>query len=678
MNIVSRVLTTPECGLFLPLAMNRARELYRVLERERKLIGARRYEVKQGRQGYYIDIRIQMPNVWILIDTKKCPGFVSGLVWVKDYFEPIVTVDEVDYLRTLFPRATPTTQADSAELASNGEQMQTLRASMFSGEMRKVVQVLLGMDVAVPYSPSASVTHGVYAATNGARWIIKISRDGVFAWPMMACYGKNNPTGLEYTPLPTPEPEEPRELLAGDVMTEALAGKGAFYSGCGWAFSTSGAKAANCFVGSEDMYSYAWQYQISITADPETGDPVSASLALLSEGYIHGPKTTHMKFPRRDIPGALYSFDPYRGNANYVNDCQAPVFCFFDGEALQTYYYVYTPSAYVFRSENYTDGRSSVCLEFEGTPLFSGDYYETPRPVIKLNSTQGESQISDFRERYLFTLVGPLGMGWDASTVASGTLMHEVWHISRESSAVADWRYNIVTNVLVVTGYEREAAYVAETVGSSNGAHRYWVVLNGYGRYYVRVAPVPCEATGAAGSIEAQVLGVLGQNYDDDSCQSGFRAGVLGGYWIVPGSSVGSTLTYGKQVGYVPGWDGCLYTYTSEWEFIAANINNVPTVDIDVPAKSSTDYKLSLHASGGMRAAVDATSEEIGDWMRFIELGMNDQTAFILRDAFKPTRCAYSVAVNKTRGFELRETSQFAPYDLSAVTGSTLAFVGVP
>lgn len=79
-----------------------------------------------------------------------------------------------------------------------------------------------------------------------------------------------------------------------------------------------------------------------------------------------------------------------------------------------------------------------------------------------------------------------------------------------------------------------------------------------------------------------------------------------------------------------------------------------------------------------MRAAVDATSEEIGDWMRFIELGMNDQTAFILRDAFKPTRCAYSVAVNKTRGFELRETSQFAPYDLSAVTGSTLAFVGVP
>ena len=411
MNIVSRVLTTPECGLFLPLAMNRARELYRVLERERKLIGARRYEVKQGRQGYYIDIRIQMPNVWILIDTKKCPGFVSGLVWIKSFSDPVITVDEVGYLRTLFPRATPTTQADSAELASNGAQIQTLRSSMFSGEMRKVVQVLLGMDVEVPYSPSSSITHGVYVAPDGGRWIIKISRDGVFAWPMMACYGKNNPTGLEYTPLPTPEPEEPRELLAGDAMTEALAGKGAFYSGCGWAFSASGAKAANCFVGSEDRYSYSWQYQISITADPETGDPVSASLALLSEGYIHGPKTTHMKFPRRDIPIALYSFDPYRGNANYVNDCEAPVFCYFDGEALQTYYYVYAPSGNFSRSDQFTDGRSELCSEYENVQLYRGTISETAVPTIQLNATRPYRAVRDRREAFLQYTEGPLGLG---------------------------------------------------------------------------------------------------------------------------------------------------------------------------------------------------------------------------------------------------------------------------
>lgn len=677
MNIVSRVLTTPECGIFLPLAMNRARELFRVLERDGKKIGARRYEVKQGRQGYYIDIRIQMPNVWILIDTKKCPGFVSGLVWVKDYFEPVITVDEVDYLRTLFPRATPTTQADSAELASNGSQILTLRAGMFSGEMRKVVQVLLGMDVGVPYSPSSSVTHGVYAASNDARWIIKISRDGVFAWPMMACYGKNNPTGLEYTPLPTPEPEEPLELISGEEMTEALQGKGAFYSGCGWAFSESGRKAANCFVGSEDMYSYSWQYQITITPDPETGAPISASLALLSEGYIHGPKTSHMKYPRSDAPTALYSFDPYRGNANYVHDCAAPVFCYFDGESLQTYYYVHAVGSDVQRADTFIpDGRSSLCSEFVGVTLYEGNFAKVARSFIRLNSTSPFYRIRDARDTFTLSLAGPFGIGAESTTFTEDPSVCEVWQTVRDYVTGRDEITDGVS-VLIVTGYDREAAYLATSLTSSSAGVRSYGIKNSICKATCSYTNLdPCLATGDLRSIAIQVTGYVGYPYTDDSCQSGIRYGSVVGYFVVPGASIGSVINWREQRGSYS--NSCFNLVGSITEFYAANSANVPYYDTDFPSHSETSYRVSLRGSDGFRAAVEATDSQIGDWLQFITQGMNDQTAQILRDAFVPTRAAYSTSVNRTRGFELKETAQFAPYDLSTVTGSTLAFVGVP
>jgi len=678
MNIVSRVLTTPECGLFLPLAMNRARELFRVLERDGKKVGARRYEVKQDRQGFYIDIRIQMPNVWILIDTKKCPGFLSGLVWVEDYFEPTVTVDEVDYLRSFYPRATPTTKTQESQLAEYASQLRTVRSGMYSGEMRKVVQVLQGMGVEIAYNYRATETHGVYRTASGAPWIVKVSRAGVFAWPMNICQSKNSPEGLTYTPLPTPEPEESRELLSAAAMEAVYEDKGGFYGGCGWAFSESGAKAANCFVGSRDMYSYSWQYQISIQAD-DAGNPASASVAVLAEGYIHGPKTTHMKFPRADAPTALFSFNPYRGNANYVHDCEAPVFCYFDGESLQTYYYVYAPSSSFSRTDSFTDGRSGLCTEFLNTMLYSGNYSETAIPVIKLNSTQGERKVVDGRNTYLLTEEGPLGIGWQANEVDDNTFLHLVYYMVRTRQSGRDVVSNDKVNVLIVTGYDRESAYLASQEENRISSMRFYIVKNGISKYYVRYERVePCDATADFRSISVMGKSIAGENYADASCHSGFRLGELVGYYIVPGAGVGTLLEWRKQRGYVPGYNGCLSIYEAEWTFISPNNNDVPTVDIDTPAHYETHYTLSLRASGGMRAAVNATNEEIGDWIQFIELGMNDQTAFVLRDAFEPRRCAYTRAVNNTRGKDLIMAPGFAPYDLSAVTGSTLSFVGVP
>jgi hypothetical protein len=360
-----------------------------------------------------------------------------------------------------------------------------------------------------------------------------------------------------------------------------------------------------------------------------------------------------------------------------VNDCEAPVFCFFDGEALQTYYYVYAPSSSFSQSEDYTDGRTAICAEFENQILRSGTYSEFAIPTIQLNSTRSESRVTDSRATYLMRLEGPLGMGFFASEI-DGTVREAWWRIQeRESNRGAV--NNQKTHVLVVTGYDREAAYLAERVVNSHGDYLYTLQRNGISKFnFGRTGSVPCLATGALGSISTVVAGNTGPTWTAEECHSGVRYAELSALWVMMGSGPGSTLQWEQQLGYVPGWNGCLSIYESEWSFVSANLSGVDEIRVTFPGRTISDYRLSLEASGDMRASVDASDAQIGDWMQFIEIGMNDQTAFILRDAFEPRRCAYTRSVNNTRGKDLIMAPGFAPYDLSAVTGSTLSFVGVP
>lgn len=671
MNIVSRVLTSPECGQFLPLAMNRARELYRVLEREGKTVGARRYVVNQERQGYYIDIRIQRPNVWILIDMKKCPGFLSGLVWIEDYFEPTVTEDEVEYLRSFYPRATPTTKTQESGLAAHADQIRTVRSGMYSGEMRKVVQVLQGMGVEIAYNYRATETHGVYRTASGAPWIVKVSRAGVFAWPMNICQSKNSPQGLTYTPLPTPEPEEPRELLSAAAMEAVYEGKGGFYGGCGWAFSASGAKFANCFVGSQDIYSYAWQYEITIAADDD-GNPVSAAVALLADGYIHGPRETHMKFPREG--SALFSFDPYRGNASYRNDSIAPVFCYYDGESLQTFYYLYAPNQSTSETRSTTDGRSEYCTEFLGVPLYDGSWSVTAVPTIKLNDDRPEFKTRD-RTIEIVTTVEPRGIGIDDDGATSQNF-YWVWMRRRQAKFSKDNTTNDRTSVLVVTSFEREAAYIANRVSNQDGGYRFIDTYWAYRRYTVYWTPLEyCTATGDLTHISVRIDAIQSENYPRAACQSGYEAANVDGIWTYLGTGLGSTIMWRDQR-ISGGPNACYRNYEQNGVFLAANISNEPSIDIEIAQTTRVDYSFVLHRSGAASMPMDATIDDIGRWMTYIQAGMNDQTAQIIRDAFEPERMAASIRPNETRGFEV--FSDVLPYDLSQVTGSTYSFVGVP
>jgi len=666
-------LADSEGDLFIGIAKVRAADLYARLERAKQLIGSHRFEYPHRDKTFYIEIRVQMPHVHIYIDSKTCPTFLSGLVWIKSFFTPTVTVDDVEYLRTMFKKDAPTVEENVSKLAASAGQLKTMRSGQFSGEMRKVVQILQGTGREVPYSPTSGTTHGVFRTTGGP-WVIKISSDGVVAYPMKTCRGKNSPTSLGYTPLPTAEPEEPRVLMTAEAIKDAYTGKRAFYGLCGWAFSSDGSKAANCFVGSKDMYSYAWQYQISITADDD-GQPISASMARLTEGYIHGPKTSHMKYPRSDIPTALYSFDPYRGNANYRNDCSAPAFCYYDGGQLQTFFYNYAPGESFSRTDA-GDGRSGLCTEFDGVQRFFGSYSENAQPVIRLNSRRGSRSVRDRRSRQTIYTSGPLGMGNELPDFPSSSVV-EVWFWNRERETARDNVTGLETSVLIVTGYEREAAYIAEVLASDSGGFSASLDQHAFPKSLYTKEPVePCYATSDLSHISFTVGAFEGSPYNDDSCQSGKRYGELFGYWVFPGTGVGSLITWREQV--EDGWNGCRNLVQQNATFYAANGSDVATWEYDIPRTRSTDYKLSLYASDAGRVAVNASNAEVDDWIDFIEQGMNDQLAQVVRDAFAPSRMAFSRAPNKARGYELQTSSQFGPYSLDAVTSTTILFVGEP
>jgi hypothetical protein len=674
--ITTVVLIDSDGAHLLAAAKGKARELYERLTRTRQSRGAHRYEVTESEKTFYVSITVNAPFVQILVDSKKCPKFVSGLVWIEDFFEPTVREEEVDYLRSIYLKEAPTSKVLEASLANNANQMLTVRAGMYSGEMRKVVQVLQGMGRTISYNYRASETHGVFRTGSGAPWIIKISRAGVFAWPMNFCRGPNSPEALGYTPLPTAEPEEPRELLSAEVMESVYEGKGGFYSGSGWAFSASGAKAANCFVGSKDIYSHSWQYVISIAAGSD-GAPTSATVTLAEEGYIHGPKATHMKFPRAVNPLSLYSFDPFRGNTNYRNDCVAPVFCFYDGESLQTFFYLYAATAGFNRTDDPFEGRPAICAEFLNVPMMTGSYGETPVATIALNSTRPEMQVNDNRRSLLMTLEGPLGVGFFANEI--GENLREAWWRIFERNSEGNAVYNKKSSVLIVTAFDREAAYLAHSVRNSHDGFEYSLQRNGISRFNLATtSSVACLATGALGAIEATAGANRGPTWADDSCQSNIRLAEFAGLWYVSGASTGSTVKWSQQVGYVPGWNGCLQTYESEWKFAAANISQVKEVIIEYPPRVTVDNALLLYGSDSTRGAVPASDSEISDWMQFIESGLNDQTAFILRDCLTPSRFAYSKTVNNPRGKDLVTSPGFGPYSMSPVTGATLTFVGVP
>lgn len=371
MPVEHRILQGEGAGRWLGYARSKVKRLAAECKRSRAPSRTKHLVVDAGMVD--ITVRVQGEQHYIKIERKTCPPLLSGLcdlVLHKEGdvlgatvpFTPVYQVDDpnnpdpavtIDVFRRFYPSPAqtepPRAWRDEPGLAGSqtaAKQIITLKASMFSGEMRKVAQVLQGMNLVVPYSPTFSKTHGVFKASNGARWVIEVSNQGIGAWPMRMCRNPiRNAAGevvLDYTPIATPKPadeEIPAAILAGTYVQLVTAAamqefysKTFFFPYCGWAFNPNGHSAANVCVHFDGACTNSFMYQILITE----GDarPVSASLGIIDSGQLHGSPAVgaHIKYPNGDNR-RLISFDP-----GELLPCpgpsEAPVYCYYDGNEL--------------------------------------------------------------------------------------------------------------------------------------------------------------------------------------------------------------------------------------------------------------------------------------------------------------------------------------------------------
>lgn len=662
------IVAHPDAAPWIPYAQKIARALVKNLEERRRKIGSKRQAIDDLDRKVYIDIRVQAPNVWIYLDINRCPAFVSGLYWVKDFFNRTATVDGVERFQTLFPKKTPTVEVDQASLASqtSTDQLVAIRGSMYSGEMRKVVQVLMGMGAEVPYDYRASRTHGVFVASDGARWILKISSEGLVAYRMTTCRGKNTPEGLGYTPLPTAEPEHPIVLLTEEQIAEIMEAKGAFFVSCGWAFSETGHKLANCFVGSESVYSYSWQYEITVTEDDE-GAPASASFALLEEGYIHGHLLTHMKYPTSDNLG-LYSFNPYRGNANYVHECIAPVFCYYEGESLETYFYVYNPAG-DDRDYGVLYGNWSAfhyCSEFENVLLKWGNEERGGQPAIKKSKSFVYSNTNFTLTSYTHRR-GEQALVFQNYNPSNGSA-HAVC-VQQDQYQFFGPETGVEITVLVVPTHEREACYLIKKETNQTGGffYKFEQAIWEYQTLQFEITE-HCDVTASPTPVYVNFIGRT-NGFVSVLCDSG----------ILMESNITNDFGYPVQT------TGIFQTTYQASPGQTADCTPVePSIRIEFPApqgtipvSTSVMYSLALEASGNVDINVAVTDNDAEVWLVPID-GLADQVVRVERDAFAPTRGAYTTLVNKIHGHEMTEFPGMSPYDLATVTGSVFGFVGAP
>ena len=228
-----------------------------------------------------------------------------------------------------------------------------LKPGMFSGYMRYVVQVLLGMDAQVRYDYRFIRTHGIFRSTakgKQADWLIEISqKSGVMAMRLPVCrMGIPKENTLGYVPQGDSFPENDAKLAEAiksgkvKVLMPASAltpvySKTAFSPVYGWAFDYTGGQASivvSTRLPSDD-YMTTYLYTVSISAD--INGQLSASLSMDESGRAVGagyaPNTygkASFKIPL-DVGGLAWpvDFGPPLGVEYVAQDCIAPLYVFY-------------------------------------------------------------------------------------------------------------------------------------------------------------------------------------------------------------------------------------------------------------------------------------------------------------------------------------------------------------
>lgn len=690
-HVEHKIIEGQGAGKWLPFARTKVVALHARAKAQRVNALIQRWTVEGG--DVEIAVRVVGDQRYIHIRRKSCPPFLSGvcdlvLQPVGDgTVTPVYQVPNpnpppatVPTFRRFFPSPAqtepPRAWRDEPRLAQDetaAKQMVKLKGSMFTGEMRKVVQMLQGTGVFIPYSPTYAVTHGVFKAANGQRWVIEISSQGVVAWVMEVCRNPvldvDSQVVLDYTPFSTPKPLDINaakaagtfiELMPASAVLDAYT-KGPFFFHCGWAFDATGHRAANvCQRGEDQNTIRSYLYRIDIQEVDNL--PAGASLVEVDSGWLLGPITNHMKYPTSEY-NKLFSFRlDYRIDNDRISN--GPVYCYYDGDTLLVAKYFHDASSGSVSSINTIPACESINTVgvFEDslrttspTQGFSIGSYATPTTGFS-NSITERLELGE--KQHVGALIeSVLPVTWRRLNISA-------WSRSIGASESIGYR-----SVMIVPLFDREALYYALETHSVSFTPD------------LRAVQRPCLNP----DIYSTVLIT-----DCDEIMGVDRVVLLTGNIATPGSLCDGAPVAGCQgevtpCGFTVDFGAQSYMGPDTGSEVITRVANDSCNSASIPpfmpaikqcvfnlSSDSTNYQFEYHASGGISRSL---GQPISPDRLFGPIEENEfQLMQSIRDAFDARRYMISPDVAGEVDWLFSSLSAYPTSEF----GLTLAFVGVP
>lgn len=195
------------------------------------------------------------------------------------------------------------------------------KAGCYSGEMRKVVQVLAAANSPIFYDYHHTKTHGIYTIPGSKkRLVVEISATGVRYWKLKATYAAKSLLNTTYqlhdkeSPLPyvpaaiDAAPKDAKEATVSgtsmaDIYFEALP----LSNEIGWAFSASGHEAQTILLREFELqppglsfvgtYQKAHRYKLSFSYDADKEELSVATTLEESEWFWYGWLQNNIRVP---------------------------------------------------------------------------------------------------------------------------------------------------------------------------------------------------------------------------------------------------------------------------------------------------------------------------------------------------------------------------------------------
>lgn len=439
-----------------------------------------------------------------------CPKFVSGLVDLifppKPIFDlPDITWDLKDSqgkpYKALYRLYSRTTQGESEQygpwdysrkLAGNYTEDNPTKANTvifktpgkYSGEMRKVVQILIGQGKPVPYDYHFDQCHGIFRARDGKPWVIEISRaNGVLAWKLPVCNqaGKTKVVGatkdlmeqLGYWPLASKGPLNDisaainkgtvLRLLTPEEVTPVFSKFGAFEA-CGWAFNSNGHEAQNtCFEFDAVQPKYLRGYRYRLVISELGNKPSQAFLTADEDGLVYGDRINGFKVPS-EVLGSLINFDYYTNFVPPTGPHNGPLYVFYNESDTAIVARTQTgiaASSYVNTQLPFSSFPGWINPDYAGSRVnSSGIQFAYPVPVVdgyssQILSFEGARDFFEIQVRDTWS-----GLIADSSFSGTGNLWGpNAVRTTGVGAFMTDYE-ELFFNSLVVPFYDRESIYI--------------------------------------------------------------------------------------------------------------------------------------------------------------------------------------------------------------------------